>query len=124
MSNIMAVLLNGVAQLEYDRDKALTDYQQTYLSNMNGRMDQGIDLDGQLIKDPDDNQKAQFIVANLLGAMKDDNAGLTSALCTYLADTMPELKQLKIDENNGEVSIEFVFDEDYKGQAAVEFTMH
>ena len=120
----MAVLLNGVAQLEYDRNKPLTDYQQTYLSNMNDRMDEGIELDGEVIKNPDDNQKSQFIVANLLGAMKEDNAGLTSALCTYLADSMPELQQLKIDENEGEVSIEFVFDEGYKGQAAVEFTKH
>ncbi len=63
-------------------------------------------------------------MANLLNAIKGDNAGLTSALCTYIADGMPDLKQIKIDEANGEVSIDFVFDEDYKGQAAVEFTVH
>ena len=45
-------------------------------------------------------------------------------MCTYLAQNMPELKQLKIDENGGEVTIDFVFDDDYKGQSAVEFVMH
>lgn len=120
----MAVLLNGVAQLEYDREKPLTDYQKTYLNNMDKKMDEGIDIDGELVKSPDDNAKAQFIVGNLLEAMKTDNAGLTSALCTYLADSMPELKQLKIDEENGEVSVEFVFDEQYKGQTAVSFVKH
>lgn len=124
MSNIMAVLLNGVAQLEYDRDKPLTDYQKTYLSNMDRKMDKAIEINGKRVKNPDENQKAQFIVANLLDAMKTDNVGLTSVLCTYLADNMPDLKQLKIEEDNGEVSIEFVFDEEYKGQAKVEFTMH
>ena len=120
----MAVLLNGVAQLEYDRDKPLTDYQRTYLEKMDAKMDDGIEVGGTLIKNPDENAKAQFVVANLLNAMKSDNAGLTSALCTYIADGMPDLKQLLIDENDGEVSIDFVFDEEYKGQTAVEFTKH
>jgi hypothetical protein len=31
MSHIMAVLLNGLAELEYDRDKPLPDYQAIYL---------------------------------------------------------------------------------------------
>lgn len=124
MSNIMAVLLNGVAQLEYDRDKPLTDYQKTYLEKMNKKMDDGIEIDGRTIKNPDDNAKTQFVVANLLNAMKADNAGLTSALCTYLADGMPDLKQLIIEESSGEVSIDFVFDEEYRGQTAVEFTRH
>lgn len=124
MSNMMAVLLNGVAQLEYDRDKPLTDYQSTYLEKMDAKMDEGIEIDGTFISNPADNEKAQFVVANLLSAMKSDNAGLTSALCTYIADGMPDLKQLLIEEINGEVSVDFVFDEEYKGQAAVEFTKH
>ena len=33
MSRLLGVLLNGVAQLEYDRDKALTDYQSAYLDD-------------------------------------------------------------------------------------------
>ena len=77
-----------------------------------------------LISNPDENQKAQFVVANLLMAMRSDNSSLTSALCTYLALSMPELKQLKIDEDGGEVTIDFVFDDDYKGQTAVEFVIH
>ena len=124
MSNMMAVLLNGVAQLEYDRDVPLTDYQRTYLDKMDKKMDDGIEVDGKRLENPDENEKAQFVVANLLSAMKADNAGLTSALCTYIADGMPDLKQLIIEENDGEVSIDFVFDEEYKGQAAVEFTKH
>ena len=124
MSNMMAVLLNGVAQLEYDRDKPLTDYQRTYLEKMDKKMDEGIELDGKLIKNPDDSAKAQFVVANLVNAMKSDNSGLTSALCTYIADGMSDLKQLLIEESDGEVSINFVFDEEYKGQTAVEFTKH
>ena len=125
MSEIMAVLLNGVAQLEYDRTKQLTDYQLTYLHNMDKKMNEGgVEIAGELITSPDDNQKAQFVVANLLVAMRADDASLTSALCTYLAQNMPDLKQIKIDENGGEVTVDFVFDDDYKGQSAVEFGIH
>ena len=120
----MDVLLNGVAQLEYDRDKPLTDLQKTYLSNMSSKMDAGIEIGGQFIENPKDSEKVQFVVANLLVAMKSDSAGLSSALCTYLADTMPELKQIKIDEADGEVSIEFIVYEDATNENAATPVKH
>lgn len=124
MSNIMAVLLNDVAQLEYDRDKALTDYQNTYLDKMDTQMDQGIEIDGETIEAPELNQKIQFVAANMLSAMKAGNEGMTSALCTYLATRLPDLKQVKITEQENNVSIDLVFDEEYKGQVAVSFMSH
>lgn len=124
MSDIMAVLINGIAQLEYDRDKQLTDYQLTYLDSMDKKMDEGIVIDGENIKLPEQNQKIQFVAANMLSAMKEDNAGVTSSLCTYLAVRLPELKQIKIIEDAEGVSIDMVFDEEYTGQAPVSFTKH
>jgi hypothetical protein len=121
----MAVLLNGIAQLEYDRTKPLSDYQQTYLNSMDEKMDsEGIEIDGEKIENPDMNQKIQFITANLLSAMQSDNEGLTSALCTYIATRLPDLRQIKIDDKEGDVTIDLVFDEDYKGQAQVSFGLH
>ena len=122
MSNMMAVLINDVAQLEYDRDKPLTDYQNTYLEKMDKQMDEGIQIDGQTIDAPEMNQKIQFVTANMLSAMKSENEGMTSALCTYLATRLPDLKQVKITEKGDAVSIDMVFDEDYKGQVAVSLT--
>jgi hypothetical protein len=125
MNNIMAVLLNDIAQLEYDRDRPLSDYQETYLNSMDEKMDQqGIDIDGKRIENPDTNQKIQFVAANLLSAMKNDNEGLTSALCTYLATRIPDLKQIKYTDKDGDVTIDLVFDEDYKGQVQVKFGLH
>ena len=121
----MAVLLNDIAQLEYDRDKPLSDYQQAYLDSMDRKVDnEGIDIDGQKIENPDMNQKIQFITANLLVAMQESNEGLTSALCTYIATRLPDLKQIKISDDGEGVTIDMVFDEDYKGQAQVSFGIH
>ena len=37
MSNIMAVLLDGIAQLEYDRDRPLPVHQAAYLEKIQHR---------------------------------------------------------------------------------------
>ena len=124
MSNIMAVLINGIAQLEYDRDKALTDYQLTYLDEMDKKMDIGISIDGENIESPELNQKIQFVTANMLSAIQSDNEGMTSALCTYLATRLPDLKQVKFVEEGEAMTIDMVFDDEYKGQVPVDFTRH
>ena len=47
---------------------------------------------------------------------------MAAAMCSYMAIRLPELKQVRIDDQEGEVSIELVFDEEYRKQVAVEFT--
>ena len=121
MSNIMAVMLNGIAQLEYDRDRLLPDHQAAYLDKMDTKMDAGIVLGEQTITNPDQNQRTQFAAANLVHALKTDDESMAAAMCSYLAIRLPELKQVRIEDNAGEVSIELVFDEEYRKQVAVDF---
>ena len=124
MSNVMGVLLDGVAQLEYDREKLLPDHQAAYLDKMDEKMSEGISIGDKEIKDPDINQRAQFVVANLLHAIKSDNEQVAGAMCSYLAIRLPDLKQVKINEKNGEVSIEFDYENAYTNQVAVQFQLH
>lgn len=120
----MAVLLNGIAQLEYDRDKALPPQQELYLDKMDHKMDEGIEAGDTIISDPDLNQRAQFVAANLAHAILSDQEATAAALCTYLANRLPELKQVKIthasEDEGGELSIELVFDEEYQKQISVQ----
>ena len=120
----MAVLLDGVAQLEYDREKLLPDHQAAYLDKMDEKMSQGIAIGDEEIKNPDINQRAQFVVANLLHAIKTDDEQVAGAMCSYLALRLPDLKQVKINEQGGEVSIEFDYENEYSNQVAVEFKLH
>ena len=124
MSDLLAVLLNGVAQLEYDRGKPLPPYQAAYLDKMDSKMDAGITIGNESIEKPDINQRAQFIAANLLGAMKSNDEEMSAALCTWLASRLPDLKQVKMTEDGDRVSIDLVFDEEYRKQAAVRFSTH
>ena len=122
MSNMMAVFLNGIAQLEYNRDQLLPDHQAAYLEKMDSKMDEGIDVGGTAVENPDLNQRTQFAAANLHHALKTDNESMAAAMCSYLAIRLPELKQVRIEDDNGEISIELVFDKEYTKQVAVEFT--
>ncbi len=119
----MAVLLNGIAQLEYDREKALPPQQELYLDKMDQKMDEGIQVGDDVIPEPDLNQRAQFVAANLASAILSDQEASAAALCTYLATRLPDLKQVKIshgNDNTAELSIELVFDEEYQKQISVQ----
>jgi hypothetical protein len=119
----MAVLLDGIAQIELDRGKPLPDYQGAYLDKMDRRMDEeGIDLDGRRVPTPSDAQKAQFIAANLAGAIVSNNEPQAAAFTTYLAVRLPALKQVKIRrEGEDGFAIELDFEEDYVKQQPVQF---
>lgn len=122
MNSIMAVLLNGVAQIEYDRDRLLPAQQAAYLDRMDATMDNGILIGAETVYQPDQNQRAQFAAANLVHALKTDDESLAAAMCSYLAIRLPELKQVRIEEVGGEMAVELVFDQEYRRQVAVTFT--
>jgi len=122
MNNIMAVFLNGIAQLEYDRDRLLPDHQAAYLDKMDARMDAGILIGNKTVTEPDQNQRTQFAAANLAHALHAEDEAVAAAMCSYLAIRLPELKQVLIKDDEGEISIEFIFDEPYRKQVAVDFT--
>ena len=88
---------------------------------MDQKMAAGIDVDGRVITEPDLGQRAQFVAANLVHAIKSDDEANAAAMCTYLAVRLPDLRQVKIEDRDGEVSIELVFDEDYVKQFPVQF---
>jgi hypothetical protein len=130
MNNILAVLLNDVAQLEYNRDQQLPPHQALYLEKMDTQMNEGIQVDNTIISNPDINQRAQFVAGNLADAILNDQESAAAALCSYLAKILPDLKQVKITQStnggasstsNNEISIELVFDENYQQQVPVKF---
>lgn len=123
MPTMMAVLLNGIAQIEYDRSKPLPAYQDAYLAQMDRKMDvQGIDLDGCRVTRPDLGQKAQFVAANLAHAIVGDDEAQAAAMATWLATRMPDLKQVKLREEDEGFAIELDFEQEYIRQHPVQIT--
>jgi len=118
MSNSLVVLVNGESQLEYDRTKALPPKQLEFLDIMDEKMSKGISLNGSTIAGPDTVQRAQFVSMQLIAALIDSNDQLIAASCAYLANRLPDLKQLKVDED---FNFDLVFDEEYKNKVQVAF---
>lgn len=122
MSNVMAVLLNGTAQIEYNRDIALPDKQRDYLDRMDQDMNTGIQLGEEYLDVPDQIQRAQFIALHLVQSLLADNEQHIAASCAYLAERLPDLKQVKaVTKPDGAIGIDLVFNEAYTNQVKVEF---
>lgn len=121
MSSIFAVLVNNVPELEYDRNKELSDKQQHFLDVMEKELSTQLVLGEQVIKNPDAHERAQFVAINLINALKNGNDGLAAAMCSYLALRVEDLKMLKVEDTGDQVVMDLVFDEDYVKQVNVEF---
>ncbi len=113
--NKLHAVVNGIAILEYDRGKAVPGHQRQYLDNMDLKMDEGIQLADDFITNPNPMQRAQFVANSLINALFKENDAIATAMCTYLAKRIPDLKQVKaIGDIDGELSVELVFDRDYQ----------
>jgi len=119
----MQVIVNGQSQVEYDRDKSLPERQMEYLDKMDQEMDTGFTLGDEKIDQPDLMQRAQFVAGYLAQAMISDNDQMIAASCSWLAQRLPDLKQVKIDHADERISIDLVFNEERVNQVKVDLKM-
>ncbi len=120
-SKLMVVVINGELKLEYNREKAISELQQKYLDKMNRDMDSGITLNSERIASPDKTQRAKFVADHLVQAYMKDNDQQIAALCAYLAQTLPKLKQVRIDSIEDKYSIDLKFNDVLENQVKVNF---
>ncbi|MDT8405134.1 hypothetical protein [Sulfuriflexus sp.] len=121
--SLMQVHVNGQPQIDYDRNKPLTDKQQEYLDKMDAGMDAGISLGKEEIKEPDLLQRAKFVAGYLSQALFDENEQMIAASTSWLANRLPDLKQVKIIQEGEQISIDLVFDETRENQVKVDLQM-
>lgn len=119
--DLLTIVVNGEPQLEYDRSKPLPDQQVAYLDRMDRQMDAGIVLGGQPLDQPDQMQRAQFVSIHVVEALQQGNEALVAASCAYLANRMPDLKQIKSRVVDGGFSVELVFDKPHMKEETVNF---
>jgi hypothetical protein len=122
MSEIVAVVVNGEMTLRYDRAHALSPRQRESLDRLDRRMDQeGVEGDGVRVESPDTGQRARFVASRLAEAMMAEDEPRVAALVSYLADRLPDLKQIRIDIRDDRVLIDLVFDRPYVQQSVIQF---
>jgi len=119
MKPILTVLFNNNPELEYDRNKPLPDHQELYLDKMDEKMRQGIRIGDEQIEDPDTDQRARFVAANLAHALQSSHEPSMASLCTYLAVRMPDLMQLRINADDDGMEIDFDYENPYVKEVLV-----
>ncbi len=67
--NMLSVLINNEIVFEFNRELSFADEQLVFLDRMDGDMDNGIKIRGELLANPDSGQRATFVVMNLIKAL-------------------------------------------------------
>ncbi len=122
MPERLVIVINGTPVLEYDRAKPLAAGQEKYLEELDAKLRQGLQLNGQAVNHPDALQRAQFVALQLLDALHKNNESTAAAACAYLATRRPELRQLRADESQGAWTIDLVQDRPYIPGTPIRFT--
>lgn len=121
MSEKLVIVFNGQSVVEYDRNKRLPGHQRQFLDKMDSDMDQGIELMNEKIVKPDNVQRAQFVAMHLVQSLLQEDDAMIAASCAYLASRLPDLKQVKANEQGDMISFHLVFDEPLNNQVSVQF---
>lgn len=119
--NKLAVLVNDQLTLEYDRDKPLPEHQQTYLAKLDGKFDQGIELQGEFLPTPDLPQRAKYMALSLMeGIIYQEDAKAAVSLA-WLATRLTDLKQVKAIVDEQGTHFDLIFDREYQPHQVVDF---
>jgi len=122
MTELVKLLVNGEAVLEYNKKIELTENQQAYIDDMDQIMDKGIELGGESIAKPELMQKSQFVAFTLMGYLKVKNDESAIAMFSYLVNRLPELKQVEAKYERSVLGIEFIFDQDHLNWQKIELS--
>ena len=111
MSEILSVYINGEKVLDYEKNTRQPGVQRRFLDNMDLDMDEGIDINGEMIDTPDKMQRANYVAMRLLYGIENKSDGMISATCGYLSNRVPELKQIRSIEEGEHITMDLIFNE-------------
>jgi len=111
MSNQLSVYLNGTKVLDYDKNTRQPGKQRQFLDGMDLDMDEGIELNGEIVDSPNKMQRANYVAMSLLYGIEKNSEGMISATSGYLANRFPELKQIRSIEHGDEITMDLIFNE-------------
>lgn len=117
----LAVVVNDQLTLEYDRAKPLAQDQTEYLEKLDKKFDQGIELQGEQIEQPDIQQRARYMTLSLMEGIIYQEDAKTAVSLAWLATRLPELKQILAVVDTEGTQFELVFDREFKPRQVVQF---
>lgn len=109
MADQLVIYIDGVSAYEFDKRAALARMQFAYVQRMDADMDYGIDLNGAHILSPSQAQRTQFVIGQLLEALGINDSRGIAMMCRYLAQRVPELDAIRVEEEGDEYRVDLMF---------------
>lgn len=110
MQKKLYISLNGKKIVEYERDKRMPGHQRQFLDKMDDDMSRGFKLGEEMIEQPNENERMNYVAMKLVQGILADNQGLISAMCAYIASRYSALREIQAWEEADQVAITFTFE--------------
>ena len=104
----LSIFINDQLAFEHDLSKSLDANQLAFLNKMDGDMDRGFRISGEMISEPDAKQKATFVAMNLLRALQQEDDAKIAVACAYIGHRLPHVIEVRASDQGDRIHIEFV----------------
>ena len=108
MSDKLTVFVNDESVFEYDRLIELDEQQLAFLDKMDSDMSRGIKVRGEVIAEPGEEQRAEFVAMNLIKALQQDNEASVMVCCAYLTQRNSNLLEVRVSDGDVGVVVAFI----------------
>jgi len=108
VSDSLLVFVNNKSVFKYGFSIELDDQQRVFLDTMDSDMSRGFKISGEMITEPNEEQRAKFVAMNLIKALQQDNEASVMSCCAYLVQRQPKLREVRVSDGNEGVVVEFV----------------
>lgn len=105
MTEQLTVYLNNVVVYQFDKCEGLARMQFVYVRRLDEYMDRGIDVHGELLRSPDQQQRNHFVIGRLLDTLRVNDRRDLELFCRYLAYHAPTLDAIRIEEDGDEYAV-------------------
>lgn len=106
--NKILLLVNNQVAFDFDKVVTLEKNQLSFLDKMDADMAKGVKINGQSISEPDKNQRATFVVMNLIRALQQENETVVTASCSYIANRLPDIEEVHVNEHESGIKVVFI----------------
>ncbi len=104
----LSILINNENVFEFERELSLVEEQLIFLDSMDSDMDKGIKVSGELLPNPNSQQRARFVAMNLIKGLQQENDAVITASCAYLINRFPLLIEVHANDREQAINIELV----------------
>lgn len=109
MADALIVYMEGEPTYQFDKREAVARMQFAYVTRMDDDMSRGIELDGERIIDPSQDQRNHFVIGQLLEAASINDSRALAMCARYLIHRAPRLDGIRIEEDGDEYRVDLVY---------------